>query len=246
MVIIITEKFLGDSPGLSRRTYMEKEQQIAMSEFYAEKPKQYYSYSRLELLPFVPSVMERVLDVGCSEGMFGKLLLDEKRSKEVWGIEPFEKAAIVAAQHLDKVIQAPVEEALKELPDNSFDAIFFNDVLEHLVDPYTLLSQIKAKLKVNGIVLASLPNILHLETWYKIFKNKDWKYEDGGILDKTHLRYFTIKSAVRMFEEAGYKVEIAQGIHPYYGNKFRLLRFFLGKRVEDMRYFQLVVRAIKN
>jgi 2-polyprenyl-3-methyl-5-hydroxy-6-metoxy-1,4-benzoquinol methylase len=195
------------------------------------------------LNPFIPINIKKVLDVGCGEGGFGRMLKDEMGVEEVWGVEFFGEAAKKAESNIDKIIHSKIEDAIDQLPDNYFDCIFFNDVLEHLVDPYSVLEKIKRKCKVDGSVVASIPNILNFENLYLFLKNQDWEYKPFGIMDKTHLRFFTKKSVYRMFVEAGYKVEIIECTNPFYGRKFKILNFLLFNKLEQMKYVHIVVRA---
>ena len=98
-----------------------------------KKPEGYYSEQRKEMVEFLPRNAKKVLDAGCGEGLFGKLV-KETTGAEVWGIELDEKAAATAGSILDKVMQGDIKEKISELPDNHFDAVYFNDVLEHLAD----------------------------------------------------------------------------------------------------------------
>jgi 2-polyprenyl-3-methyl-5-hydroxy-6-metoxy-1,4-benzoquinol methylase len=214
-----------------------------MEEDYLNKPEGYYSLERNNLFPYIPKNLERVLDVGCSEGYFGRKLKEVNGVKEVWGIEPFDSAIPKATENLDKVLHEKIEIAIPQLPDNYFDCIFFNDVLEHLVDPYSILEQIRSKCKPEGWVFASIPNILNFETLYLFLKNKDWQYKDFGIMDRTHLRFFTKKSIHRMFTEAGYEVDSITGINEFCGKKFKILNFFLFNMLDEMKYIQMVVKA---
>src|SRR5690606_30210326 len=102
----------------------------------------------------------------------------DKTNAEVWGIELMEKEAEIAREHLHKVYTGPCEEHIKSLPDNYFEVIYFNDVLEHLVNPYQVLKDIKSKLTANGIIISSIPNIRYHNTFMRLLINKDWKYED--------------------------------------------------------------------
>jgi 2-polyprenyl-3-methyl-5-hydroxy-6-metoxy-1,4-benzoquinol methylase len=214
-----------------------------MDKFYDSKPEDYYSLDRFKiLLPFIPDKMEKVLDVGCSEGWFGKSLKEKKSVKEVWGIEPFDNAIPNATKNLDKVIHSTIENAIEQLPDGYFDCIFFNDVLEHLVDPYTVLEKIRTKCKKDGCIVASIPNVLNYENIFQILKKRDWEYKDFGIMDRTHLRFFTKKSIRRMFEEAGYQVEVT-GTNKFYGKKFAILNFFLFNWLDEMKYIHMIAQA---
>ena len=131
--------------------------------------------------------------------------LKEKTSAEVWGIEFNGEAAAVAGERLDNVITGKVEDAINELPDKYFDTIIFADVLEHLVDPYRVIDEIKEKLVPGGELIASIPNVRHWSVIRQLLEG-NWKYEKWGIMDSTHLRFFTRQSISDMFEKNGYKI----------------------------------------
>lgn len=203
----------------------------------------YFEWSRPEMLEFIPSNPEKVLDVGCGKGHFGKTLKEAKNAKEVWGIELVEKAAQVANTHLDKVINKSIEDALNEIPDGQFDVIVFNDILEHLIDPYSIIESIKSKLKENGVVVASIPNVRHAENLFHLIIKKDWTYQESGIRDYTHLRFFTQKTIINLFEDAGYSIDIIKGITPIRKIAFNLLNIMTLGFFSDSRYAQFAVKA---
>jgi 2-polyprenyl-3-methyl-5-hydroxy-6-metoxy-1,4-benzoquinol methylase len=209
---------------------------------YDSKPEDYYKNNRIEMLQFLDKSAMYVLDVGCSDGSFGKSV-KEINNAEVWGIEPQKSAADNAKNNIDKIINKSCEDAIIDLPNNYFDAIFFNDVLEHLVDPYSILEIIKSKLRSNGQVISSIPNVRYHNTFVKVLFGKDWKYEDHGVMDRTHLRFFTGKSVKRMFEEAGYTVEKHQGINMSKSLKPLLLNIPFLFTALDIRYPQYATVA---
>ncbi|MFT6096132.1 MAG: 2-polyprenyl-3-methyl-5-hydroxy-6-metoxy-1,4-benzoquinol methylase [Nonlabens sp.] len=188
---------------------------------YDNKPDGYYDNIRHEMIQFLPSDANKILDVGCGNGAFAEALKDITNA-EVWGIEYMEDQAKIALGKLDKVFSGPCENFLDELPDNYFDAIYFNDVLEHLVDPYMVLDKIKNKLTNNGVVISSVPNVRHHKTFLKTLFHKDWKYLDHGVMDRTHLRFFTGKSIRAMYEDLGYTVLLHKGL-----NKSKSIKPFL-------------------
>jgi 2-polyprenyl-3-methyl-5-hydroxy-6-metoxy-1,4-benzoquinol methylase len=188
---------------------------------YDNKPDGYYDNIRREMIQFLPSNPGKILDVGCGNGAFAEALKGITKA-EVWGIEYMEDQAEIALEKLDKVFSGPCEHFLDELPDNYFDAIYFNDVLEHLVDPYMVLDKIKNKLAHNGVVISSIPNVRHHKTFLKTLFLKDWKYLDHGVMDKTHLRFFTGKSIRAMYEDLGYTVLLHKGL-----NKSKSIKPFL-------------------
>lgn len=179
---------------------------------YENKPHDYYDKIRHEMLKYLPQDANKIIDVGCGNGAFAKVV-KEKTNAEVWGVEYMQKEADVAKNVLDKVFAGPIESNLDALPQDFFDVVFFNDVLEHLVDPYTVLLQFKEKMAPNGIIISSIPNIRYHNSLIKFLKKKDWEYQEAGVMDKTHLRFFTNKSIKRMYEEAGYDVVTHEGIN---------------------------------
>lgn len=206
----------------------------------------YFGHKRPEMVALFPSQAKRALDVGCSNGIFG-LELKKKYNAEVWGVDINNTAIAEAKKRLDQAHCFDLTKNMNELKDNYFDVIYFNDVLEHLVDPYTLLRDIKSKLTDKGQVIASIPNIRYFRVLDDILFKKDFKYQNDGVLDRTHLRFFTKKSIIRMFEESGYKINEVTPI-----NKTRSLRplkyFFLslGLFGSDVCYPQFAIKATKR
>lgn len=180
--------------------------------YYENKPQGYYDNVREEMLKYLPETAKRILDIGCGNGALASVV-KQKNDAEVWGIELMEEEAKVALDVLDKVFIGNCEQYIDGLPENYFDVIYFNDVLEHLADPYTVLDTLKSKLSLNGVIISSLPNVRFYRTFSKVVFSKDWKYDEFGIMDKTHLRFFTGKSIRRMYEELGYEVIIHEGIN---------------------------------
>lgn len=204
----------------------------------------YLNNPRPELKEFLPPGAKRLLDVGCAGGAFGATLKAE-REIEVWGVEPNVDVASTAGALLDKVISAPFTEDV-QLPDGYFDAIFFNDSLEHMVDPWAALRVAKKKLAVNGCIIVSLPNLLHVENLLHIVKDRDFRYESNGVRDRTHLRFFTKTSACRMLEECGYSVRQVEGINKDWWTPSLVRRTafrVFGRLLEETKYMQFVYIA---
>lgn len=127
----------------------------------------YYRYARQEMLPFMPADAQRVLELGCAEGVFAATV-KERTGAEVWGIEFNPQAAERARAVIDRVLVGDADTQIAELPDNHFDAVVCNDVLEHLVDPVATLKQLRTKLKPGGVVVASIPNIRYAPALSKV------------------------------------------------------------------------------
>lgn len=209
---------------------------------YENKADDYYNHDRPEMLAYLPSGCKTLLDVGCGEGTFAGYI-KQKENLEAWGIELMEGPGKEAEKRLDKVFIGPCENFIEALPDNFFDVIYCNDVLEHLVDPYTVLSVLKNKLTDNGVVISSIPNIRYHDAFKKVWLKKRWEYEGHGIFDKTHMRFFTKSSIAKMYRDQGYKIISHEGINrtrslkPYLYN----IPFFF--TAMDMFYLQFATVA---
>jgi 2-polyprenyl-3-methyl-5-hydroxy-6-metoxy-1,4-benzoquinol methylase len=209
-----------------------------------EKAPGYYSQGRFEMLEFIPSSAKKILDVGCGEGWFGEQL--KKVGKEIWGIEIDRKSAFAGEGRLFRVIVGDAVSAISDLPDKYFDCVVCNDVLEHLVDPYNFLLKMKLKLSPEGLIVASIPNVRYFYNLKKLLIEKQWKYENFGILDKTHVRFFTEKSIRETFNFLGFEILRIQGINAFKPSwKFKILNLFLFGNLSDTLYLQFAC-VIKN
>jgi methionine biosynthesis protein MetW len=147
----------------------------------------------------------KVLDIGCAGGYLGEKMIKEKNC-EVWGIEPDVKYYEEAIKKGYKIIyNTKIEEALNNIANEQFNYILIGDVLEHLADPEKILLSITKLLKDGGRLVVSLPNIAHYSIRSGLLLGK-WDTVDAGILDKTHLHFYTLKSAKELFRNAGWKI----------------------------------------
>ncbi len=209
------------------------------------KPAQYYTLERRKMLRFMPRGVKTVLEVGCAEGHFGTILRSTG-VEEVWGIEVCERAALEAMKKLDKVLVADIETATLSLPHDYFDCIIFNDILEHLSAPWGVLSQTRNSLKDDGSIVASIPNVRNFPHIKRLLWNCEWTYTDWGLLDRTHLRFFTKNSIIDLFATCGFTIHTLVGINEYTSKKFNLLNLLCAHRLDDMKYLQFACVARKT
>lgn len=209
----------------------------------SKKSTGYYENIREDMFEYIPRNVQTTLEFGCGCGGFSALL-KSRLGVEAWAVEIEEQSANVASQKLDKVLKSGALESLDKLPETYFDCIIFFDVLEHLIDPYSILKAMKTKLTGNGVIVASIPNIRYYRAFKKYVLHGDWDYEDHGVLDKTHLRFFTYKSIVKLFEQLGFDILELQGIHPTSSLTFKLLNIIALNYLSDIRYkhFAVVVK----
>ena len=188
------------------------------------------------MLPWVPGNALRILEVGCGAGTFLQSL--QRPDRELWGmdINPVEAEAAKAFCH--RVLVGDAMELVEQLPDGYFDCVVFNDVLEHLPWPGRLLYKMRGKLKPDGRVVASIPNIRYIGVLVtELLWHRDFGYTpEGGVLDDTHLRFFTRRSMQRLFERAGYRVLSCQGIRPCRSWKEKLFIALSLGFLSDARY----------
>ncbi len=170
----------------------------------------YYSQSRAEVARFLPQKYEKVLEIGCGAGTFRANLND---SCEYWGIEPVNEVAAAAAKHLFKVLTGTFDEVADELPDDYFDLVICNDVIEHIADTESLFKSVRKKMKKDARLVGSIPNVREFYNLTNLLLKKDWEYLDYGILDRTHMKFFTEKSLKRTFLENDFTIEEFHGIN---------------------------------
>jgi 2-polyprenyl-3-methyl-5-hydroxy-6-metoxy-1,4-benzoquinol methylase len=205
----------------------------------------YYGNNREEVAILLPLEIKSILDIGCGQGAFLKLIKD-KTGAETWGVEMMPTLSETAKKNVDNLLIGKIEDLLDLIPNNYFDCITFNDVLEHVLEPTEVLRLIKPKLRIDGVIIASIPNVRYISNLYELLIKKDWEYKDSGILDSTHFRFFTQKSMKRMFENAGYKLLKQDGINATASWKFKFLNFISIGFFSDTKYTQFVCKASKK
>ncbi len=207
------------------------------------KEAAYYGRPRREMQVFVPAAARRVLDVGCGAGAFLAGLKAVRPGLVAWGIELDPAAAARAASHLDRVLIGDAAAVVPELAGERFDCIVLNDVLEHVLEPEQLLTMLRPLVAVGGCVVASVPNIRHFTAVTDLVFRGKWEYTDEGILDRTHLRFFTRASLPGLFAGGGFALESATGINRTGSAKFKLFDLLTFGRFVDMGCLQFACVA---
>jgi 2-polyprenyl-3-methyl-5-hydroxy-6-metoxy-1,4-benzoquinol methylase len=148
----------------------------------------------------------KVLEFGCATG-YMSAVLKTQRNCSVTGVEYAAGAAALARAHCEQVIVGDAETLNlgEHFRPGQFDAILFADVLEHLREPEALLRRVRSLLADGGAVIASIPNIAHGSVRLALLDG-EFRYRDKGLLDNTHLRFFTRASVQDLFEGAGYLI----------------------------------------
>lgn len=175
----------------------------------AEPAPGYHQISRQELLDLHRwQGGENVLDIGCGAGGNAQYLR-AKGAGQLTGIEILTDKAALAREVFDLVLEGPVEQRLADVPERP-DVIVVADVLEHTVDPLSVLRALRQVAVPCAELLVSLPNVRHISVLRMLVIKGDWAYRDSGIMDRTHLRWFTRRSAVDLLTEGGWTVEVVQ------------------------------------
>lgn len=166
---------------------------------------EYFPSSRPEMLEFVLNKPQTSLEIGCRQGLFSRALKEKRQVQETWGVEPDEEVRNDALCNLDHFIGDFFDKNTK-LPTNYFDLIVFNDVLKHMYNPWEALKKTRDLLKDDGIVVISLPNIRHKSILIDLLFHDNFEYKSAGILDSTHIRFFTKRTMIKLFQDTGFEI----------------------------------------
>lgn len=169
-----------------------------------EKQAWYYEFVRKDIAPLLPDAAPEVLEVGCGGGGTLAWLKHSGVANRVSGIEINPEAAAIAQDRIDALFQGDADAQLDLLTPDSFDLILCLDVLEHLVDPWQTIQRIHRLLKPGGKLIVSLPNIRHYSVLLPLLLHGEFQYTEAGIMDRTHLRFFTRKTAMALLDDAGF------------------------------------------
>lgn len=186
---------------------------------------------------------KKVLDVGCATGELLKNL-KEKKSCYTVGIEVDEEMAKEAQEKCDQLILGDIE-MLNEPPfsANFFDIIILGDVLEHMRRPDEVLRKLKDYLRENGYIFVSIPNVAFISVRFGLLFGR-FNYTEYGPLDKSHLRFFTLKTAKRLIEENGYKITHLEGYNQIRARYFLLKP--LGRLWKTLFATDFIIKAVKK
>lgn len=228
----------------------DKLEYILQSHLNAPSFNTSYTGARHDIFRLVPPHHKRILDVGCSTGEIGEQVTIRNKA-EVTGIELDAAMAVIAATKLHQVIVSDIEQLLlvEYFPPTYFDTIIFADVLEHLRDPWKVLSDTSPFLKKDGIIILSIPNVRHFTTLFSLIFKRTWPYRQRGIHDRTHLRFFAFNNVKEMLVNAGYewvhinrKYRIIEKPNPFN----RLAKLLAFPPFRDFLAYQYIIVARKH
>jgi 2-polyprenyl-3-methyl-5-hydroxy-6-metoxy-1,4-benzoquinol methylase len=202
---------------------------------FVEKNSHYYVRFKWWMLPLIKDGPNSVMDLGCAAGVMGRKLLEAGKAREVFGVEIFEPVAAEAATIYKKVHVGDIEEMQLDYKA-CFDYIICGDILEHLKDPYKIARLLATWLKPGGSLFVCVPNVRNYHVLGDLLLHGKWEYVSAGIMDRTHLRFFTASSCRQLLLDAGLEVYhhqmIVSGPKKLFFNRvtFGLFEEFLGEQ----------------
>ncbi|HUR32807.1 MAG TPA: class I SAM-dependent methyltransferase [Vicinamibacterales bacterium] len=186
---------------------MKGSSETYLTDSYSAKNPAYYGNARRDYVAALPvDGSAAILELGCGNGATGALALAEGKCGRYVGIEMFAPMAAQARRVLTAVHEGNVETLELPYEEGTFDALIMSEVLEHLLEPDIVLARLVRLVKPGGRVFASSPNIAHWRPIWDLINGR-FEYQPQGLMDRTHLRWFTPDSYRRMFERAGVTVD---------------------------------------
>ena len=209
---------------------------------YSQKSSQYFKGVRKAFVDSLPRNPEgRLLEIGCGEGGTSAYALAAGKCGWCCGVELCEQPARAARARLSQVIVGNVEQIELDLPEHSFDILLLSEVLEHLVDPWTVLRRLRRLMKPGGLVRSGSPNVCHHSVVRALLRGR-WRYEQKGIFDATHLRWFSPTTYGELFESCGFRVD-AVGPADRLRAKARLFDVATFGQLRHLLYPQIYLQA---
>ena len=192
----------------------------------------------------------RIMEIGCACGATLLKVRNSNPSADLYGLELNEAAAAIAA-NFARVESGNFEVLVKPEFVGKFDYIIMGDVLEHLVDTDKALQKVHSWLKPSGCLVLSIPNVSHLTVLVNVLQGQ-WEYEEAGLLDRTHVRFFTLQSIQRCLEKNGFQVrqvgrkvfELGSGCYKVRDELLQLKTLAVNK--EDLETYQIICVAEKG
>lgn len=217
---------------------------------YEDKDQSYYANVRSDLLSQLPDSYRgiKVLEIGAGSGSTLAYLKAEKIADEVVGIDIPESQRDDKSELIDNFIYGDIEQLDLKNYENYFDCILLADVLEHLVYPDKALGKVKTLLNDDGIILVSMPNVRHFKAFSRIFLKGDFAYEESGLFDYTHMRFFCKKNIQELVQNNGFDIESTMSaLRVYKGRSMsKLLNLLTFRIFEQFLTVQYFVRAKKE
>ncbi len=221
----------------------------------------YYNNVNLDILNLIPNTAAFILEIGCGAGALAKATRERNPSAHYIGVEIVEEVANQAVAHMNHTLVGDIttKKTLENLDkircEKLFDTLIIGDVLEHLYDPWSVLTELRYRMAKNGLCIICIPNVAHWSVLLQQLRGR-WDYTDAGLLDKTHIRFFTLETAAELFNKAGWQLLDAKARVFWPEQTNEILKAFLplvnqyGIEEEKLRRelsaFQWVIRAVNT
>jgi SAM-dependent methyltransferase len=216
------------------------------SQLYEVKSNDYFDNVRSEILSLLPRKINRLLEIGCGSGNTLNYIKNNYRCDWACGVELVHEAAEIARSKVDLLIEGDIENTDLPIEPETLDVILCLDVLEHLINPWKVMSKLGVLLKSDGVIIASIPNVRNFHVILPLIFRGEWKYFDLGILDKTHLRFFTRSTAIKLIESSGLKVDVVKERGILRGSKTWVANLATFSLFKQFFVLQYLIRAIKK
>lgn len=218
---------------------------MSILRLYEEKSGGYFSNARHDIVGRLRTGGESaVLELGCGEGGTGQAALAAGKAGRYVGIELNPAAAAVARGRLTEVIEGDVESLDMAALEGRFDALIISEVLEHLTDPWRVLRDLAPCVRPGGQVFASSPNVSHWKVVRSLVRGR-FDYEESGVMDRTHLRWFTPATYRQMLEQAGLNVVSLEPLTPH-SPRTRLINRLTGNRFRHLFMTQMMIEGVRD
>lgn len=218
---------------------------VSRVEYATPKSETYYTHVNTHVLEAIPETASRILDVGCGAGGLAREIKRRNASAVVDGVELDPASAQLAKAVVDNLYCHDLNNGV---PDSmaTYDCIVCADVLEHLVDPWSALRSLVGRLERGGCLVVSLPNLRHYKVIRALCLRGEFEYTEDGIMDSTHLRFFTRKGMVALLESAGLRVEAIRPRVRGGNGLVRLFDWLFGGDLKEFRAVQYTITGIRR
>jgi len=207
-------------------------------------PGDYYGQHREDLVDFILAntgpVNGRALDVGCAKGHVGAAL--RRGGWEVWGVETNEAVAAVASECLNRVLVGQFPSPVAALEGAPYGLILFADSLEHMDDPWAAIAAARNLLAPDGVIVVSVPNVSHWSVMRELWRGT-WNYADFGLLDRTHLRFFTPRTLETALESAGLACAASHMVRKGLRRRYTVVEWMLRRIAPHALVLEMYVAA---
>ena len=205
----------------------------------------YFDAVRTDISLLLPNKIDKTIEIGCGSGNTLQWLKRERGCKWACGVELSRDAASKAKDKLDLLIEGNIEHIELPFEKESFDLLLCLDVLEHLIDPWGVFKKLSVYIKRNGVVIVSIPNVRSMNVLAPLIIKGQWGYKDKGLLDSTHLRFFTRSTAITLVEHSGFKVDKVLSTGLKLTSKKGLLNAITLGVLKPFLETQFLIRAIR-